>query len=509
MATATGGDDRLTGTLNDDVIDGLAGNDIIYGRDGNDVLNGGTDVDRMYGGNGNDVYLVDDVLDRAIETSTNTHAPGGRDLVKSSVTFTLGAYVEDILLTGSSEINAKGNDLGNRLTGNNAANLLDGRGGADRMTGKDGSDTYIVDDARDTAVETNADRATGGLDTVRSTVSFTLGANLESLTLSGAGAIDGTGNDQGNVITGNSGNNRLDGGAGKDSMRGGGGNDIYVVSDVGDRAVETSTVQGEIDKVESSVSFTLGQNIENLTLTGTAAINGTGNDSANVINGNASANSLAGGGGADQLDGRGGGDRLEGGTGNDVYIVRTSDDVVVEAAGDAQDAVGALVAAYTLTDNVEVLAFAGTGDFEGTGNGLNNVIGGLAGNDTLHGMAGNDVLVGGLGDDTLIGGVGFDNFYYAEASSQLDLIEDFVAGVDEIYLDIRVFTAFTTLGDISAAAFNTGSSATEADDRVIYDPETGILIYDVDGSESGAAITLARLDTGLSLTNVDIQVVVI
>ena len=110
---------------------------------------------------------------------------------------------------------------------------------------------------------------------MNSSVSFTLASNVENLTLTGAGAINGTGNTLANVIVGNAGQNTLNGGAGIDTMRGGAGNDTYVVDNASESITE---VAGEgTDTVQAGFTYTLGANLENLTLTGSTAINGTGN----------------------------------------------------------------------------------------------------------------------------------------------------------------------------------------------------------------------------------------
>jgi Ca2+-binding RTX toxin-like protein len=117
---------------------------------------------------------------------------------------------------------------------------------------------------------------------------------------------------------GGSGNDLLDGGTGGDVMVGGSGNDTYVVDNAGDVVVEGFN-EGT-DSVLSSVSYNPAWNVENLTLTGTASINGTGNSGDNVLVGNRGANKLSGGWGADTLDGGAGNDTLEGDWGNDTYL---------------------------------------------------------------------------------------------------------------------------------------------------------------------------------------------
>jgi Ca2+-binding RTX toxin-like protein len=391
---------NLTGTGNIDGT-GNTSDNAITGNSGNNVLDGGAGNDTLTGGDGNDTYVVDSTGDSVIETS----ATGGIDTVNSSASFALGAYIENLNLTGTGNINGTGNALNNVITGNSGNNVLDGGAGNDVMTGGDGDDTYVVDSTLDSVVESSS--ATGGTDTVNSSVSYTLGAFVENLNLIGT-AINGTGNASDNAITGNSGNNVLDGGAGNDVMTGGDGDDTYVVDSTLDSVVETAT--GGVDTVNSSVSYTLGANVENLNLTGTAA-NGTGNASDNAITGNS---------GNNVLDGGAGNDTLTGGNGNDTYVVDSILDSVVESATGGVDTVNSSVS-YTLGNNVENLNLTGASDINGTGNGLANTITGNSGNNVLDGGAGNDTLTGGAGND----------LYIIDSASDL-VVESAAGGTDTI-----------------------------------------------------------------------------
>lgn len=312
--------DIIRGNAGNDVLGGGAGNDLIDGGAGNETLNGGAGADRMIGGLGNDVYYVDAAGDVVSEAPNQ-----GTDTVRSSISYTLGAYVEYLTLIGTAAVSGTGNTLDNVITGNAAANTLNGGagndrlvggGGADRLYGGVGNDIYVVD-AGDTIVEA----VNAGIDAVQSSVSYVLGANVEYLTLIGTAALSGTGNALNNVITGNAAANTLNGGAGNDRLVGGGGadrlyggvgNDVYV-TDGGDMIVEA--VNAGIDTVQSTVSYLLGANVENLTLLGTAALAGTGNALNNAIAGNSGNNLLAGGLGRDTL---------AGGAGLDAFVFNTA-----------------------------------------------------------------------------------------------------------------------------------------------------------------------------------------
>ncbi|MFY9510143.1 MAG: calcium-binding protein, partial [Rubrivivax sp.] len=437
--------DTLTGSSANERLSGLDGDDTLSAGGGNDLIDGGTGVDAMTGGTGNDTFVVDNVGD-----STNELANEGVDTVRSSITWSLGNDLENLILTGNTEINGSGNAAANRLFGNAAANRIDGGAGADFLAGGKGNDTYVVDNAGDVVQED----ASEGLDAIETSLSYGLGTNVENLRLTGTASVNGTGNalnntllgnGAANVLSGGAGDDVLDGAAGTDTLIGGQGDDSYVVDDAGDIVTELA---GEgVDLVTTGLSWTLGANLENLSLTGSAAVAGTGNELANVLLGNGSANTLAGAAGNDTLDGGAGLDTLIGGAGDDTYVVDRTGDVTTEAAGEGVDSVRSSVN-WTLDTHIENLALVGNAAIDATGNGLANVLTGNTGNNTLTGNAGADRLDGGSGTDTLIGGTEGDTYLFGRGYG-VDTVQenDATAGV----IDQVVFAAGISQADVSFA----------------------------------------------------------
>jgi Ca2+-binding RTX toxin-like protein len=401
----------------------------------------------MQGGLGNDTYVVDNAGDTVIEALNQ-----GTDLVLSSVSFTLGANVENLTLTGIGLISGIGNTLNNILIGNSANNVLNGGAGIDTLKGGLGNDIYIVDNINDKVIEL----ANEGTDLVQSSVTYTLSDNIENLTLVGAtAAINGTGNILNNVINGNAGNNVLNGGSGADTMTGGAGSDTYIVDNTAD--IVTEAFNAGLDRVNSSVTYTLSANVEQLMLTGNAAINGTGNALDNSLYGNAGVNVLSGG------------------KGNDTYYVQNTGDSVVELAGDGTDDVNSSVN-YTLPANVENLTLI-NGAISGTGN---------TGNNSLYGNAGNNILDGGAGKDLLTGGAGSDTFKFSSVKDSAvgalrDVIADFKSGVDKIDLSVIDANSSTSANEAFSTTFASALSTMTAG-TLFFDKVTSVLYGNVDAN---------------------------
>ena len=345
------------------------------------------------------------------------------------------------------------------IVGNDADNTINGQAGSDTMLGGLGNDTYYADRAADIVSENVAE----GTDHIISTVSFDLLASaafVENLTLTG-GTVNGSGTNDDNTITGSGGKNTLNGllgndvlisGGGADVLIGGDGDDVYFIT-LATASIFENAGQGT-DTVNTTVKLTLGAELENLILGGTAAVAVTGNALDNEMTGNGVKNTLsglagddtlAGGGGNDvllggtdddMLDGGAGLDTLNGGTGvdamagglgDDLYVVDDAGDSVTENGGEGVDLVQSSVsfALNGTAAGVERLTLTGLLDINATGNALIN---------TLTGNAGSNTLDGGAGADTMLGGAGND-FYVMDSS--FDVIKD-TGGIDTVLTDVTI-----------------------------------------------------------------------
>ncbi|WP_436274559.1 beta strand repeat-containing protein [Pseudomonas sp. LjRoot277] len=334
-----------------------------------------------------------------------------------------------------------GNDI---LQGGAGNDRLNGGIGADTLVGGTGDDTYVVDNLKDQISE----NASAGTDTVESSISWTLGNNLENLTLTGSAAINGAGNEQANILSGNSGKNILSGGAGDDTLDGAAGgdtliggkdNDTYLVDlitqGLGSKAIvalQDSVIENlnegtdtvllrmgtpAVSAFQGTATVTLGANLENLDARDTGALNIS-------LNGNAAANVLTGNDGNNTLNGGAGIDTLIGGKGNDTYVLDNVAEqaLVEELASEGNDTlqityrnVTTVAQTLNLTDaslqNIENITVTGTGLFDLVGNDLGNTLIGNASRNVITGGTGNDILNGKGGGDLLTGGAGDDIYY--------------------------------------------------------------------------------------------------
>ena len=471
----------LTGTAQFAFGNALANR--MIGTNGSDGLFGGAGVDTLQGLGGDDIYSVDNVNDRVVETLSlavgATDDAGGVDNVYATVSYSIDTasnvrFVENLTLQDgfggtplTTNINGTGNALNNGIVGNNGNNMLDGGLGNDTLTGLLGNDIYLVDVAGDIVVE----QASGGTDTVRATFSVAaLAAHVENLELQGVANLNGVGNAENNSITGTSGNNRLDGlggndvlngGLGADQMLGGAGDDQYFIDNGSDRVFETVTNNaadtndaGGVDHITTSITINMNNYngirfVENATLTGTADLSLTGNAQANVLTGNNGRNTLDGGTGADIL---------RGGRGDDIYIVDNLSDVTDETGGDGIDLIRSSVT-WTLGAAFENLELTGTA-FAGLGNALNNRLTGNASDNQLNGGAGSDTLIGGAGNDTYIVDSSGDRIIETITVSQSATND--AGGFDQILSSVSVFmNAYSSISFVESVTLN-GSALTSA-----------------------------------------------
>lgn len=506
LLVAGAGTDTLDGGDDADSLDGGAGEDLLSGGGGSDLLFGGDDGDRLVGGAGADTLDGGFGIDTAdyAQSARVTVALDGSIAGAGDAAGDLLVSVENLIGSATGGDSLRGDEGENRIEGLGGNDTIDGGAGADALAGGIGNDVYVVDDAGDQVIEA----ANAGIDTVRTAITWVLGANVEKLAaLAGISAgLWLAGNALDNAITGGVGNDTLDGVGGADVLTGGAGNDLYFVDNPGDRAIEA--VGGGIDTVVTAVSFTLVGQVENLTVLASTT-------TGLALTGNALANLITGGAGADTIAGDKGVNTLAGGLGDDLYQVDSARDIVVEEAGEGIDTVLSTVS-LTLGDNIEILAAARgvTAALTLRGNLLDNSVTGGSGADQILGNDGNDTLAGGRGNDRLTGGSGQDAFLFDTApngTTNLDRITDFSVLDDVILLGRGIFTGLGPLvGAPGADVFRAGpgaAAAGNAAERILYDTTTGTLSYDADGLGGVGAVALAIFDHRPALTVADFLLV--
>jgi Ca2+-binding RTX toxin-like protein len=466
----------IYGNAGANVLNCGGGNDYLVGLEGNDYLIGGAGADVMLGGTGNDTYTIDLAVGDVV-----TYQPG-------SVIGPFGGKIATVVDPGD---------------GQTITILVDGQ-------------TLTVDVGRIWGADKVLESAGEGDDVVVASASYLLPNDISIETLvvaASAGGVALIGNDSPNSLYGNDANNallgglgddflvggggsdRLDGGSGVDVMAGGIGDDTYVVGQVADRIIE-AVGQGT-DRVETTTSYTLapGVEVEVFASTAISGVSLNGNEFTQQIIGGGSSDRISSGGGADILDGRGN---------SDTYYVSDGRETIAETTNDGTNDTVFVSTDYTLNAGAQVETIStywqfGDQDFDITGNEFGQLVVGNYGSNTLDGAGGNDTLVGLGGADTFA-------FTTALGSGNVDTIADFESGIDTIALSSAIFSALP-LGDLDPEAFATGTAATEADDRIIYDPTTGNLFYDADGSGAGAAVMFAHLNDSPTVQATDFSVI--
>ncbi len=480
----TAGHDNLLGTTTDDLLYGLAGNDTLNGIQGNDTLHGGAGNDTLrgdmgtlhfYGGAGNDTLMTGGMASMTAyfgrgdgqdtiaphqdwASAVNTLQFTGA-IAKGDIAVSVSGYSLVLSIRGTTDSVTIGSFYNFAPPGTEGTLIGGGMTGVQLVKFADGS-SWTMDDLKAIVFA-----GTTGSDAIRGSV--------QNDTLTG-----GLGND---TLLGLGGNDWLDGGSGNDVMTGGIGHDTYTVDAVGDTVVELGDAGGGNDTVRSSINYTLGAHVENLTLTGTA-LNGTGNTLANVLTGSDTANVLTGAGGNDTLYGLGGNDTLygsysgadvlDGGAGNDLLNGLFGDDLLTGGLG-------------------------------------NDTLIGDAGNDVLIGEDGNDSLTGNLGNDTLSGGLGTDLITFNRGDGQ-DLLA--LNGGATLYNDVLQFGAgiVPTDIDVSVSGSSVVLSLRGTTDRVtiagFYNSVAGVIGSNIGGTPT--AVQQIRFANGTTWTTDSLKAIV-
>jgi Ca2+-binding RTX toxin-like protein len=542
IITGTSYDDDIRGGNDYDILDGGAGNDSLDGGAGNDLLNGGTGNDSLSGGNGED-SLNGDAGDNTITGGAGNDALYGGNGTRAVLDGGLG---NDSLYGSNGNDSLTGGEGNDSLYGGNGNAFLDGGGGNDQLYGGSGNstlrggngndlifgkiaygdagdDTFFANSSSggvgndtyniDVVSKVVSELANEGVDTVLSSISYTLSLNVENLILSNLAAflgtaIKGTGNISNNIITGNlaanwlvgnDGNDTLNGGIGADTLDGGIGldyasyynaNSLSLIVNLANSALNNGEAFGDtfisIENIQGSLTaqnqltgdagnnYLIGGN-SNDTLNG-----GTGNDS---LDGGAGNNLLHGDDGNDSLIGQLGNDSLISGIGNDILRGGAGADILDGGAGtdyaSYYDFIGSslvvnlLNPAFNTGDalgdtfiGIEYLQGSLTANNNLTGNTNNNyiysyngndILAGNTGNDTLISNAGNDYLHGGVGNDSLNGGNGNDVLRGGAGADRLDggTGNDYASYYDSLNptLTVNLLNALLNTGDALGDTF--------------------------------------------------------
>lgn len=502
----------LDGGFGNDDIKGSQGIETLIGGEGNDTIDGNAGNDTAFMGSGDDVFIWDpgdgsDVVEgEAGKDTLRFNGSNGNEVMNLSANGQRLQFLRDLGninmdLNGVEriEVDAKGgDDLITATPGNLAAVefVVNGGDGNDTIRGAEGNDTLAGDDGND---------------------SINGGAGNDSLTGGdGNDVIDG---DQGNDIAflgnGNDlfiwdpgdGSDTIEGGSGNDTMQfnGANANEVFELSangnrlnffrNIGNITMDTNSVeQVDINALGGSDSIT----INDLKATDVNAVKV---NLAGALNSNSGDNqvdtvTINGSGARDNVDisSTAAGVVVEGLAAKVTIVNAETTDQLVLNGGDGHDN---LDASHLAANALQLTLNGGAGS---------DTLRGSQGNDALNGEAGNDLLVGGAGNDTLTGGAGQDFFGFNAPNQGTDVITDFTAN-DFILISRSGFQGGLNVGVLSASQFRLGTVAGDANDRFIYNNQTGDLFFDVDGSGSASQIQIATLTGAPTLTNADIVII--
>ena len=457
---------------------------------------GGIDTISAAGASGNttiDLHAPTDAYNGVALASFSYNNSG---VMIGGYTIARGVVIENAI-GGNSNDRLYGNEANNRLEGGDGQDQLDGRQGADTMIGGAGNDYYYVDDSGDVTVEFDT---SSEIDTVISTIDYTLGANLENLSLMpNWGPLNGKGNSSANIITGNEYDNVLDGGDGADELTGGVGSDVligglgadslsggadadYLLIDVADTSINGGA-GFDSAFVQTGAAVTLNMGTASIEWvqgnSGADTFNAAGQTSAvyiygmggnDTLIGSAFGDYLDGGDGTDTLAGGGGADLMLGNGGSDILRGEGGDDSLIELGGDSLiDGGTGFDSLFVWSDTGVTLnlttasiewvqgSVLGDDNLNGAGNVVNTFLYGWGGNDVLTaglgddyiaGGAGDDILTGGAGNDTMIGETGFDRYVYTAATWGSDTIHSFDFNGEK--LDFTAVAAIDSFADFTA-----------------------------------------------------------
>ncbi|EIM24343.1 Ca2+-binding protein, RTX toxin [Microvirga lotononidis] len=539
--------DRFIGTSTANHFWGRGGGDYFNGGGGNDVLDGGNDGDILYGEAGNDTIIGgagQDYLDggSGIDTVVYTGSTGGVTINLASGTATGGdgdgtvqivgrgtAIRHDILVGFENAVGSSvddhliGNAQANELSGGAGDDTLTGGGGADRLNGGAGSDTADYADAASSVRLTLAGGKSGGDRYV----------SIENL--AGSGFNDRlTGNGAANVLTGQGGNDTIDGGRGDDTLLG----DFAYQGDAPPRPgmgtgyatlgpdVANNSIAAAFD-ISNNFSLASDPDIFDSTTILHTTVNATGNGQGGYYKVNLAAGTVI----TIDIDG------IADPNVHDSWLrLLDSDGNIVAQNDDGGGDPGSTSnrdssVAFVVQETGTYYIVEGSWSETAPGNGWAEVVPegstyelnvsvefppapaqpGVAGSDKLTGGGGSDLLDGGLASDTLTGGAGEDTFRFSTAlgNGNVDWIKDFKATDDTILLDNLIFASVGGDGALALGAFHRSKAgvAHDANDRIIYDTDSGALFYDADGAGPVAAIQFARLSKNLNVSAADFIII--